>query len=629
MKEILCYEGIDPTALTEPYFVAVATNAKGNLSTSAVMENGIIAPDACIYRGSLDYAPQSVVEMPFGGGSVNSQGWLRDLDYFNQAFYRQAPEAFSPENLKQLQKKEPLVVDRQMIDVFPQYKGFEGQKLKHHHIGGDGQAVGIPESLHIGNGGVHNTEKRLGITQNAQEFSDYYKRASVERPELSRDDISARFVLENQYAPIPGDFSQGVSFLCSKDNYERYIANGPGFLGRGGIQFVAPSQEIDQVLRECNGDPRAIEQRLGLKDNSLGHAEIYRVDIPDPGKYTMKLPTKETPGSNENYVPGGKTSGGVHEAVILDVPAPGNDPSETNVTCIPMNQERRESESNKPQEVAEDGVLAQNNRESNPTSGVDNAEGKDDNDVLKQNGELERGPVENGAQTTVSEQEEKDILAQNNVVNNNEGIEENLKESEDSEVDRNPQKAGNFEKVENPQGSKNSKEDEDLQKTGDSEVVGNRQKDEHSEKIANLQESGHPKEDENPQKNGNSEVAGNPQKVGNSEKVANPQESENSKGDENPKQSEKPKTNDPSQKRNNAKNRDDDILSQNNTDDPAAGNHKNSTDGKNAADNSAVLDQNNNNHDSSSRSNNNNQGQNASGNTPSHDGPSDDGPSLE
>ncbi|MBR3607230.1 MAG: hypothetical protein IKL51_06625 [Lachnospiraceae bacterium] len=42
-------------------------------------------------------------------------------------------------------------------------KGLRGKPLVHHHIGGGGQAYGIPKSLHIGSGGVHNMEKLYGI----------------------------------------------------------------------------------------------------------------------------------------------------------------------------------------------------------------------------------------------------------------------------------------------------------------------------------------------------------------------------------------------------------------------------------------------------------------------------------
>ena len=35
--------------------------------------------------------------------------------------------------------------------------------LKHHHIGGGGQAIPIPASLHMGSGGIHNIEKHYDL----------------------------------------------------------------------------------------------------------------------------------------------------------------------------------------------------------------------------------------------------------------------------------------------------------------------------------------------------------------------------------------------------------------------------------------------------------------------------------
>ena len=52
------------------------------------------------------------------------------------------------------------------LKYFPQYAKYEGDALRHHHIGGGGQAVSIPETLHSGFGGVHNYEKESGVTGN-------------------------------------------------------------------------------------------------------------------------------------------------------------------------------------------------------------------------------------------------------------------------------------------------------------------------------------------------------------------------------------------------------------------------------------------------------------------------------
>jgi hypothetical protein len=68
------------------------------------------------------------------------------------------------------QKANPLV-DSHFARYFPQYSDYLGDSLCHHHIGEDGQAVAIPESMHKGHGEIHNLEEYLGVTANAKAHS--------------------------------------------------------------------------------------------------------------------------------------------------------------------------------------------------------------------------------------------------------------------------------------------------------------------------------------------------------------------------------------------------------------------------------------------------------------------------
>ncbi len=280
MSKVLCYSGINPSLIQQPYYVAAARNLHGRISTSTVISpGGRFVNDAQIYRSSLDYHPLSVIDMPYGGKSTNSQGWLRSINYFNRALYEQAPKAFSTDNLKRLEARKSLIVDNQMAAVFPQYQDFKGQKLKHHHIGGDGQVVGVPEVLHIGNGGVYNVEKNTGITESAQAFSNYYCKTIREHPGLSWDNIVSSFLAQQAgiQQQVTGDFSSRASLLISKDNYDQFISGNPGVLGHNGQQFVAPSREIDALLKEGNNDLRTMEEKLGLAEGALGNKGIYHM----------------------------------------------------------------------------------------------------------------------------------------------------------------------------------------------------------------------------------------------------------------------------------------------------------------------------------------------------------------
>ncbi len=114
-----------------------------------------------------------VVEMPFVGNdapNANSEGWMRDSLYYWQEIYKRYPSAFSEFNKDVIFGRNPDGLQAPSNDItfrkaFPQYdgSGLKGKKLVHHHIGGGGQAFGLPQPLHPGFGGIHNVEKQFGI----------------------------------------------------------------------------------------------------------------------------------------------------------------------------------------------------------------------------------------------------------------------------------------------------------------------------------------------------------------------------------------------------------------------------------------------------------------------------------
>lgn len=114
----------------------------------------------------------------------------------------------------------------------------------------------------------------------------------------------------------------GASYLISERNAERFIyENGPKMIGRCDGQFVIPSNQMDELLEKHPNDPRMWEQQLGLRENSLGDYPL-RVDVYSPQDYNLREATSEMLGSNDKFVPDGKTSGGYDEAVIDPFPNP-------------------------------------------------------------------------------------------------------------------------------------------------------------------------------------------------------------------------------------------------------------------------------------------------------------------
>lgn len=81
---------------------------------------------------------------------------------------------FSDANIKNLNNGWAIVNDAVFRRHFPQYEivGLKGKPLVHHHIGGGGQAMAIPQPLHPGSGGIHNIEKQIDIWGKDQENAE-------------------------------------------------------------------------------------------------------------------------------------------------------------------------------------------------------------------------------------------------------------------------------------------------------------------------------------------------------------------------------------------------------------------------------------------------------------------------
>ncbi len=117
------------------------------------------------------------VELPFLGknaGKTNSQGWERNNFKYFTLLYRAHPELFSKKNIARLDEKTAPIVDQKMIQYIPEWEPFRNQTLIHHHIGGDGEIVAVPESVHSrGSGEIHIHETALGITDSCRQFSEW------------------------------------------------------------------------------------------------------------------------------------------------------------------------------------------------------------------------------------------------------------------------------------------------------------------------------------------------------------------------------------------------------------------------------------------------------------------------
>lgn len=136
---------------------------------------------------SLNHAEELIVNMRYKGEgkfNANSQGWERSSTYYFKELQSKHPEIFSKKNTARIENGESPRVDARFVKNFPQYKGYENETLIHHHVGKDGQAVALPQSMHKGSGEIHVYENELGITDNARKFSDKCKKTCESNPQM-------------------------------------------------------------------------------------------------------------------------------------------------------------------------------------------------------------------------------------------------------------------------------------------------------------------------------------------------------------------------------------------------------------------------------------------------------------
>lgn len=126
------------------------------------------------YNYNMNHNEKLRIEAPFRGkghSGTTSQGWERNKYKYFKKLSAVHPEMFSKRNLGKINDRLTPIVDQKMIDCIPQLAPFRGQSLKHHHIGGDGEVVAVPASIHKGSGEIHNVERDAGITEKCQRFS--------------------------------------------------------------------------------------------------------------------------------------------------------------------------------------------------------------------------------------------------------------------------------------------------------------------------------------------------------------------------------------------------------------------------------------------------------------------------
>lgn len=116
-------------------------------------------------------------------------------------------------------------------------------------------------------------------------------------------------------------FDGGVTRFYNMDSLTRY---GPG---NDGTTFVLPTSEVEEMLRQADGDPRRLGELLGLGSDFFVDANGQPVDIvradfspEEVANLNLRMASGNEGfgegGANSNWMPGGLLPGGNHEAVI-------------------------------------------------------------------------------------------------------------------------------------------------------------------------------------------------------------------------------------------------------------------------------------------------------------------------
>lgn len=106
-------------------------------------------------------------------------------------------------------------------------------------------------------------------------------------------------------------FDNGATKIMRKIQFDQY-----GLSQIDGTAFILPKSEADALIAFSNGDKRLLEQELGLSSGLLEQEELIRVDVSNPKKYNIRIPSGNEAGTNNLWIPGGQLPNGYSEAVI-------------------------------------------------------------------------------------------------------------------------------------------------------------------------------------------------------------------------------------------------------------------------------------------------------------------------
>ena len=129
---------------------------------------------------------------------------------------------------------------------------------------------------------------------------------ALSKPKGTRPDPST-YLDADYIANHLAKFDDGSSRIVLKDSYLR---RGVGKPDAGKTEFVFPKSEMDEILSLPNAEKA---KKLGIPESQLD-GELVRIDFKSTDK--IEMPSGNEFGANDQWIPGGKTDGGVSEAIV-------------------------------------------------------------------------------------------------------------------------------------------------------------------------------------------------------------------------------------------------------------------------------------------------------------------------
>ena len=143
----------------------------------------------------------------------------------------------------------------------------------------------------------------------------------INTPKGNRPDPSS--YLSQKYIDAHlAQFDDGVSVIQTEWAYNQYSKTN-GFVGvpDDNSLFVMPRNYCDGVIARANGNISIIEKKLGFLEGYFRDGGgLIRIDAPNTPELNIRIPSGNEAGANKLWIPGGKTSGGVPEAITNTIP---------------------------------------------------------------------------------------------------------------------------------------------------------------------------------------------------------------------------------------------------------------------------------------------------------------------